>query len=141
MNPRPTLAHKTKLLIALTGIQRAAINRGAKASRQSVAAYVRGLIDERHHPDYDPAEKTPKSMKRPTHELTERAKWLYNDCKSITEMVARLRARAALLEEMRDGGVVLEGGNAGCDDYATLLTDNIHVATRFGFEELTREET
>jgi Uncharacterised nucleotidyltransferase len=64
-----------------------------------------------------------------------RNKWLTSEAKTIDDMIASLRAAADQLAEMRAAGVTLEDGGGPGDDYATLVTTDPDVATRFGMEE------
>ncbi len=61
-----------------------------------------------------------------------RNKWLTADAETIDDMIAGLESAAAMLREMRDAGVVLEGGAE--DDYARLVTTDPAVAEKYGFE-------
>lgn len=72
------------------------------------------------------------------YHLTWRNKFLTNDAKSINEMIDSLEFAVEQLREMRDAGVVLDGGAE--DDYAVLITDNSKIADRFGFWEVEEEE-
>jgi hypothetical protein len=51
---------------------------------------------------------------------THRIKWLYEDCDSIDEMLERLSAEIAHLENIRELGAKLETKSE--DDYTRLIT-------------------
>ena len=51
---------------------------------------------------------------------THRIKWLYENCDSIDEMLERLSAEIAHLENIRELGVKLETKSE--DDYTRLIT-------------------
>ncbi|NEP45614.1 MAG: hypothetical protein F6K35_42950 [Okeania sp. SIO2H7] len=72
------------------------------------------------------------------YHLTWRNKFLTNDAKSINDMIDSLEFAVEQLREMRDAGVVLDGGAE--EDYAVLITDNPKIADRFGFWEVEEED-
>jgi len=76
-------------------------------------------------------------MKAKYH-LTWRNKFLTNDAKTIDEMINSLEFAVEHLREMRDAGVVLEGGAE--DDYAILVTEDPKTADKYGFWEVEEEE-
>ncbi len=72
------------------------------------------------------------------YHLTWRNKFLTNDAKSINDMIDNLEFAVEQLREMRDAGVVLDGGAE--DDYAVLITEEPKIADRYGFWEVEEEE-
>ena len=68
-----------------------------------------------------------------------RAKYVYDGCKTIDEMVDSLVEEINMLRSMRDSGVTLR--EEVDSDYAFLTTDDPEVARQFGFvgskEEIT----
>jgi hypothetical protein len=50
-------------------------------------------------------------------------------------MIESLRAAADQLDEMRKAGVILDDTSGIADDYATLVTTEPNVASKFGIEE------
>lgn len=50
-------------------------------------------------------------------------------------MIESLRAAADQLHEMRRAGVILDDSSGIADDYATLVTTDPNVASKFGIEE------
>ena len=72
------------------------------------------------------------------YHLTWRNKFLTNDAKSINDMIDNLEFAVEQLREMRDAGVVLDGGAE--DDYAVLVTDEPKIADRFGFWEVEEDD-
>jgi hypothetical protein len=73
-----------------------------------------------------------QKMDRPYY-LFWRNKFLTVEAQSIDDMIRGLEQAAAELREMRDAGVVLEGGAE--DDYARLVTSNPAIAEKYGFED------
>ena len=68
----------------------------------------------------------------PAHfEMSWRAKWSTDGCRTLQEMAERLRSRADELEEMAGAGVTLVEPVG--DDYALMETADPAVAERFGF--------
>jgi hypothetical protein len=59
----------------------------------------------------------------------------HSKAKTIDEMIESLRAAADQLHEMRWAGVILDDNSEMADDYATLLTTDPNVASKFGMEE------
>jgi hypothetical protein len=53
----------------------------------------------------------------------------------IDEMIESLRAAADQLHEMRRAGVILDDNSEIADDYATLVTTDPNVASKFRMEE------
>jgi hypothetical protein len=68
------------------------------------------------------------------YETTWRNKWLTADARSISEMADALEAAAGELRAMQAQGVVLDEESNVASDYATLMTSDLAVAERFGFE-------
>jgi pyruvate/2-oxoglutarate dehydrogenase complex dihydrolipoamide acyltransferase (E2) component len=50
-------------------------------------------------------------------------------------MIESLRAAADQLDEMRKACITLEDNGGMADDYATLVTTDPNVASKFGMEE------
>jgi hypothetical protein len=69
------------------------------------------------------------------YEMLWRNNWLTSEAKTIEEMIEALRAAADRLDEMRKAGVTLEDNGGVGDDYATLVTTDPNVATKFGMDE------
>ncbi len=67
-----------------------------------------------------------------------RNKFLTVHAQTIDEMIDGLASAVSELREMRDAGVVLEGGAE--DDYAYLVTSDPAVAEKYGFEKEEFEE-
>lgn len=130
MTPRPPLLNQSKLLITLDGKQRTAVSKAAKALEQSMSAYIRGLIDERHPPSALPGERHAAACLRPTHEMLFRGKFLFMDCKTITDVISVLQDQATRLAAMRADGVVLAQEGID-DDYLFLRTDDPAVAMKY----------
>jgi hypothetical protein len=59
----------------------------------------------------------------------------HSKAKPIDEMIESLRAAADQLDEMRRAGVILDDSSGIADDYATLVTTDPNVASKFGIEE------
>lgn len=72
------------------------------------------------------------------YHLTWRNKFLTNNAKTINDMIDSLTFALQQLQEMRDKGVVLEGGAE--DDYAILVTSDPKVADQYGFWEVEEED-
>ena len=51
-------------------------------------------------------------------------------------MIESLRAAADQLDEMRKAGVILDDSSEMADDYATLVTTDPNVASKFGMEDV-----
>jgi len=66
-----------------------------------------------------------------TFELIYRAKWMFDECTSINEMVERLDERKKHLLAMQEDGIVLRGESH--DDYPFLETKDPKVAEKWGF--------
>jgi len=62
-----------------------------------------------------------------------RNKFLTMEAGTIDDMIQDLESAVKKLKEMRDDGIVLEGG-AG-DDYARLVTKDPEVAEKYDFPE------
>lgn len=67
-----------------------------------------------------------------------RNKFLTINAKTIDDMIDILSSATEELKEMRDAGVVLDGGQE--DDYAHLVTSNEEVAKRFDMEKFDWDE-
>ena len=65
------------------------------------------------------------------YETTRRMKWICSHAKSIQDMIDALSNEVELLTQLRDRGVVLMGGTATEDDYATLVTTDENVVIDF----------
>jgi len=61
-----------------------------------------------------------------------RNKFLTTDAQTIDDMIESLASALTRLREMRDRGVILDGGAS--DDYAYLVTTDVKVAERFSFD-------
>jgi hypothetical protein len=59
----------------------------------------------------------------------------HSKAKPIDEMIEPLRSAADQLHEMRRAGVILDDSSEMADDYATLLTTDPNVASKFRMEE------
>jgi hypothetical protein len=69
----------------------------------------------------------------PTRYMTTwRNKFLTTDAKSLEEMILALRNAAAELETMQADGVRLDPDGGTGDDYAHLVTEDPHVARKYG---------
>ena len=64
-----------------------------------------------------------------------RNKWLTAHAGTLEEMISALRAAAALLEETRKDGVMLETDGGVEDDYAHLVTTDPEVARKYDMVE------
>lgn len=63
-----------------------------------------------------------------------RNKWLTAEAKTIEDMIDTLRSAADELERMKQDGVSLDPEGATSDDYAHLITTDLVVAKKYGFE-------
>ncbi len=75
------------------------------------------------------------SQGRKRYEMTWRNKWLTSEARSIDEMIVALRAAADRLDELKTAGVTLDADSGIADDYASLVTFDPDVASRFEIEE------
>lgn len=62
-----------------------------------------------------------------------RNKFLTINARTVDDMIDNLESAVSELREMRDAGVLLDGGAE--DNYAILVASDPSVAHRFGFEE------
>jgi len=67
------------------------------------------------------------------YSLIWRNKFLTVDAQTIDDMIDGLESAISTLREMRNAGVLLEGGAE--DNYAMLVTSDPLVAEEYGFEE------
>ena len=66
---------------------------------------------------------------------TFRNKWITSNAKTIDDMIAVYEGLAAHFKEMRDAGIALDPDSGVSDDYATLVTEDPAVATKYGLED------
>jgi hypothetical protein len=69
------------------------------------------------------------------YETLWRNKCLTSEAKTIDEKIEPLGSAADRLDEMRKAGVILDDSSGIADDYATLVTTDPNVASKFGIEE------
>jgi hypothetical protein len=72
-------------------------------------------------------------MEDALYELTIRAKWMFDDCETIDQMIERLDQQKEYLGRLKAKGI--EPRSPVKDDYAFFETEDPAIAEEFGFQE------